>query len=178
MKGDDGQFARDHLYMAAAARLARRHLGQTGQNPSVGALIVHGGGEDWRIVGRGVTALGGRPHAEPQALDEAGVLARGATAYVTLEPCSHFGKTPPCVDALIASGIARVVIGLLDPDPRVAGRGVARLEQAGIEVQTGIASGEVLAGLSAYLHGKIHARPEITLKLACSKDGMIEHHSL
>ena len=94
------------------------HLGQTGTNPSVGCIVV----KDGTVVGRGVTAIGGRPHAEPQALAEAGAQARGATAYVTLEPCSHHGKTPPCANALIASGVARVVVAVTDPDPRVSGK--------------------------------------------------------
>lgn len=114
-----GPTREDERFMAAALRLARRNLGLTSTNPSVGCVIV----KDDTIVGRAVTAPGGRPHAETQALADAGEQARGATAYVTLEPCSHHGRTPPCVDALIASGIARVVVCLLDPDERVAGRG-------------------------------------------------------
>src|SRR6478736_8275817 len=110
----------DARFMEEAIRLALLHLGQTSTNPSVGCIIVRNG----EIVGRGVTAIGGRPHAEPQALAEAGESARGATAYVTLEPCSHHGKTPPCAEALIASGVARVVVALTDPDPRVSGRGI------------------------------------------------------
>ncbi len=117
----------DERFMAAAIRLSRWHTGQTSTNPSVGCLIVR----DGVIVGRAVTALGGRPHAEPQALAEAGELARGATAYVTLEPCSHHGKTPPCAEALIAYGVARVVISVTDPDPRVSGRGIALLARCG-----------------------------------------------
>src|SRR4051812_27697316 len=113
---DDPQ-REDERFMAAAIRLSRWHLGATGCNPSVGCLIVKGG----IIVGRGVTARAGRPHAETQALADAGEAARGATAYVTLEPCSHHGKTPPCAEALISYGVARVVVAATDPDPRVSG---------------------------------------------------------
>src|SRR6185312_7943024 len=113
----------DRRFMAAAIRLSRRHLGLTGTNPSVGTLIVREGDGGPVIVGSGVTAIGGRPHAEPQALEEAGELARGATAYVTLEPCAHHGRTPPCAEALATAGIARVVGAASDPDPRVPGEG-------------------------------------------------------
>src|SRR5690606_29784338 len=113
----------DRRYMAAAIRMSRRNLGLTATNPAVGTLIVR----DGAIVGRGVTAVGGRPHAEPQALAEAGEAARGATAYVTLEPCAHHGRTPPCAEALVAAGVSRVVGAATDPDPRVSGRGYAML---------------------------------------------------
>ena len=115
----------DHRFMAAAIRYAMRHVGRTGTNPSVATLIVADEGNGPVIVGRGVTALGGRPHAETQALAEAGERARGATAYVTLEPCAHHGRTPPCAEALVAAGIARVVSAAADPDPRVDGKGHA-----------------------------------------------------
>ena len=114
----------DRRLMAAALRLGRRNLGRTGTNPSVGALIVRPEIGGPRVLGRGWTALGGRPHAEVQALAEAGEDARGATAYVTLEPCSHTGQTPPCANALIEAGVARVVTTMTDPDPRVSGRGL------------------------------------------------------
>ncbi|GAA3077417.1 bifunctional diaminohydroxyphosphoribosylaminopyrimidine deaminase/5-amino-6-(5-phosphoribosylamino)uracil reductase RibD [Rhizobium viscosum] len=159
----------DERFMAAAIRLARWHTGQTSTNPSVGCLIVR----DGAIVGRAVTALGGRPHAEPQALAEAGELARSATAYVTLEPCSHHGKTPPCAEALIAYGVGRVVISVTDPDVRVSGRGIAMLRDAGIEVTTGVLEEEGRQSLAGYLTRQTKNRPYVTLKLAVSADGMI-----
>ena len=117
-------------WLAEALALARLHDGETGDNPSVGCILVR----DGEVVGRGVTAPGGRPHAETQALAKAGARARGATAYVTLEPCSHFGKTPPCADRLLRAGVARVVIGMIDPDRRVRWQGAARLQEAGVDV--------------------------------------------
>ncbi|WP_416796146.1 bifunctional diaminohydroxyphosphoribosylaminopyrimidine deaminase/5-amino-6-(5-phosphoribosylamino)uracil reductase RibD [Ciceribacter azotifigens] len=159
----------DQRFMEAALRLALTHLGRTSTNPSVGCLIV----KDGEVVGRGVTAEGGRPHAEPQALAEAGEKASGATAYVTLEPCSHYGRTPPCANAIVAAGIARVVISVLDPDPRVSGRGVTILEDAGIEVVTGVLEEEGRRALAAYLTRQIKKRPQVILKLAISSDGMI-----
>ncbi|NNU67435.1 bifunctional diaminohydroxyphosphoribosylaminopyrimidine deaminase/5-amino-6-(5-phosphoribosylamino)uracil reductase RibD [Rhizobium indicum] len=159
----------DERFMAAAIRLSRWHLGRTATNPSVGCLIVR----DGVIVGRAVTALSGRPHAETQALAEAGVLARGATVYVTLEPCSHHGRTPPCAEALIAYGVARVVISVTDPDPRVSGRGIAILREAGIEVDAGVLEAEGRHSLAAYLTRQTKNRPYVTLKLAVSADGMI-----
>ncbi|MDX0461118.1 bifunctional diaminohydroxyphosphoribosylaminopyrimidine deaminase/5-amino-6-(5-phosphoribosylamino)uracil reductase RibD [Sinorhizobium medicae] len=159
----------DERFMAAALRLSRRNLGRTGTNPSVGCVIVNEG----MIVGRAVTASGGRPHAETQALAEAGEKARGATAYVTLEPCSHHGKTPPCTDALIASGVARVVVAILDPDERVAGRGIVLLREAGIAVDIGVLREEGERALQAYLMRQCKKRPHVTLKLAVSNDGMI-----
>ncbi|KAF5887145.1 bifunctional diaminohydroxyphosphoribosylaminopyrimidine deaminase/5-amino-6-(5-phosphoribosylamino)uracil reductase RibD [Rhizobium sp. PEPV16] len=159
----------DERFMAAAIRLSRWHLGRTATNPSVGCLIVR----DGVIVGRAVTALSGRPHAETQALAEAGALARSATAYVTLEPCSHHGKTPPCAEALIAYGVARVVISVTDPDPRVSGRGIAMLREAGIEVATGVLEAEGRHSIAAYLTRQTKNRPYVTLKLAVSADGMI-----
>ncbi|MBB4954314.1 diaminohydroxyphosphoribosylaminopyrimidine deaminase/5-amino-6-(5-phosphoribosylamino)uracil reductase [Agrobacterium vitis] len=164
--------ADDRRFMAAAIRLGRSHLGQTSTNPSVGCVIV----KDGEIVGAAVTARSGRPHAETQALANAGEQARGATAYVTLEPCSHFGKTPPCALALIKAGVARVVVALTDPDPRVSGRGFAMLAEAGIEVVTGVLQLEAKRSLSAYLTRQIHKRPEVLLKLALSADGMIGKH--
>jgi len=159
----------DERFMAAAIRLSRWHTGQTSTNPSVGCVIVR----DGAIVGRAVTALGGRPHAEPQALAEAGELARGATAYVTLEPCSHHGKTPPCANALIAYGVGRVVISVTDPDIRVSGRGISMLRDAGIEVTTGVLEAEGRQSLAGYLTRQTKNRPYVTLKLAVSADGMI-----
>ncbi|PDT05132.1 riboflavin biosynthesis protein RibD [Rhizobium chutanense] len=159
----------DERFMAAAIRLSRRHLGRTTTNPSVGCVIVR----DGVVVGQAVTAVGGRPHAEPQALAEAGAAARGATAYVTLEPCSHHGKTPPCAEALIAYGVARVVISVTDPDPRVSGRGISMLRHAGIEVDAGVLEAEGRHSLAAYLTRQTKNRPYVTLKLAVSADGMI-----
>ncbi|PDS80116.1 bifunctional diaminohydroxyphosphoribosylaminopyrimidine deaminase/5-amino-6-(5-phosphoribosylamino)uracil reductase RibD [Rhizobium sp. L43] len=159
----------DEGFMAAAIRLSRLHLGRTATNPSVGCLIV----KDGVVVGQAVTAIGGRPHAEPQALAEAGAAARGATAYVTLEPCSHHGKTPPCAEALIAYGVSRVVISVTDPDPRVSGRGISMLRDAGIEVDAGVLEAEGRRSLAAYLTRQTKNRPYVTLKLAVSADGMI-----
>jgi len=163
----------DRRYMAAAVRLSLRHRGLTAENPSVGALIVQKRDGGAAIVGRGVTALGGRPHAELQALSEAGPAARGATAYVTLEPCSHIGRSPPCADALVAAGVARVVVAALDPDKRVAGRGVSILRKAGIEVTTGCGEAEARRAMAGFLSLKGRGRPFLTLKLAVSADGMI-----
>ncbi len=155
--------------MGAALRLSLWHLGLTESNPSVGCLIV----KDGRIVGAAVTALGGRPHAETQALDIAGEEARGATAYVTLEPCAHHGRTPPCANALVAAGIARVVVCQTDPDPRVSGRGLSILRDAGITVDVGLAAEEGRRVLAGYLMRNTKHRPHVTLKLAVSIDGMI-----
>src|SRR5579863_302955 len=124
--------------MALALALGRRGLGRTWPNPAVGAVLVRNG----VIVGRGWTQPGGRPHAETEALRRAGDAARGATLYVTLEPCSHFGKTPTCADAIVAAGIARVVSAIEDPNPEVAGRGHARLRAAGIAVEVGLGAAE------------------------------------
>jgi diaminohydroxyphosphoribosylaminopyrimidine deaminase / 5-amino-6-(5-phosphoribosylamino)uracil reductase len=165
--------AEDLAHMRSALALARRGLGNTWPNPSVGCAIVH----DGRVVGRAFTAPGGRPHAEPQALAMAGAAARGATAYVTLEPCCHHGRTPPCTDALIAAGIARVVVAAHDPDPRVNGQGVARLRAAGITVEQGVladAAGEILAG---FHQRTTTGRPLVTLKLASTLDGRIATRS-
>lgn len=159
----------DERFMAEAIRLSLTNLGHTSTNPSVGCLIV----KDGEIVGRGVTARGGRPHAEPQALADAGERARGATAYVTLEPCSHHGKTPPCAEALIAAGVARVVVSVTDPDERVSGRGLKMLEDAGIEVSTGVLEREGRRALAGYLTRQTKDRPYVILKLAVSRDGMI-----
>lgn len=159
----------DECFMAEAIRLSLRNLGRTSTNPSVGCLIV----KDGVIVGRGVTAVGGRPHAETEALADAGERARGATAYVTLEPCSHRGKTPPCADALIAAGVARVVVSVTDPDERVSGRGLKMLENAGIAVTTGALEAEGRRALAGYLMRQTKGRPYVIVKLAVSRDGMI-----
>ncbi|MBE7185191.1 MAG: bifunctional diaminohydroxyphosphoribosylaminopyrimidine deaminase/5-amino-6-(5-phosphoribosylamino)uracil reductase RibD [Methylobacterium mesophilicum] len=162
--------AQDRRFMAAAIRLSLRHLGRTATNPSVGTLIVDDRGV---IVGRGVTAVGGRPHAEPQALAQTGEGAKGATAYVTLEPCAHHGRTPPCANALVAAGIRRVVGAAVDPDPRVAGRGYAILRDAGIEVTEGVLATEAAEAMAGYLMRSLRKRPHVTVKLALSADGMI-----
>ncbi len=159
----------DLAHMRAALALAGRGLGNTWPNPAVGCVIV----KDGRIVGRGWTQPGGRPHAETEALTRARAAARGATAYVSLEPCSHHGKTPPCAEALLAAGVARVVAAIEDPDPRVSGRGLARLRDAGVAVETGVCAaeaGELNAGFFTRVR---RGRPLVTLKLATSLDGRI-----
>jgi diaminohydroxyphosphoribosylaminopyrimidine deaminase/5-amino-6-(5-phosphoribosylamino)uracil reductase len=129
--------------------------------------------KDGRIVGRGNTGLGGRPHAERVALDQAGENARGATVYVSLEPCAHHGRTPPCADAIIAAGIEKVVVAIGDPDPRVSGRGFAALREAGIAVEIGSCASEARYDLGGFLSRMTRGRPEVTLKLATSFDGRI-----
>jgi len=161
--------AEDIAHMRSALALARRGVGNTWPNPSVGCVVVNGG----RVVGRAVTAPGGRPHAEPAALDAAGTAARGATAYVTLEPCCHWGRTPPCTDALISAGVARVVIATRDPDPRVDGAGIARLRAAGIVVDEGILRAEADEVAAGFRLRVLEGRPLITLKLASTLDGRI-----
>lgn len=155
--------------MALALALGRRGMGRVWPNPAVGCVLVREG----RIVGRGWTADGGRPHAETVALAQAGAAARGATAYVTLEPCAHHGRTPPCAEALVAAGVARVVVAADDPDPRVAGRGLARLQAAGIVVETGVCAAEARADHAGFLSRVTAGRPVVTLKLATSLDGRI-----
>lgn len=159
----------DRRFMALALSLGARGLGRTWPNPAVGCVIVNGG----RIVGRGWTQPGGRPHAEVVALAQAGAAARGATAYVSLEPCAHHGKTPPCANALAQAGVARVVTALEDPDPRVAGGGHVILRAAGIEVATGVMADEARAQHKGFLLNRIEGRPMVTLKLATSFDGRI-----
>ncbi len=159
--------------MAVALGLARRGLGRVWPNPSVGCVVVKDGG----VVGRGWTQPGGRPHAETEALRRAGAAARGATVYISLEPCAHHGKTPPCADALIAAGVARAVVAIVDPFPRVAGRGCARLRSAGIDVVTGVGH-DAAAALNAGFFMRIDdARPLITLKTASTLDGRIATHT-
>lgn len=155
--------------MDHALRLARRGLGNVWPNPAVGCVLVVGG----RIVSRGWTQPGGRPHAERMALNIAGPAARGATAYVTLEPCAHHGRTPPCAEGLIHAGVARVVTALTDPDPRVAGRGHAMLRAAGIEVTEGLRAQAAAALQRGFLSRVTLGRPMVTLKLATSFDGRI-----
>jgi len=159
----------DRRFMALALGLAARGLGNVWPNPAVGCVIVN----DGRIVGRGWTQPGGRPHAERRALDMAGAAARGATAYVTLEPCSHHGKTPPCSEGLIAAGVARVVSAQEDPDPRVSGRGHAMLRAAGLAVEVGLMEAEARALQAGFLSRITRGRPWLALKLATSFDGRI-----
>jgi diaminohydroxyphosphoribosylaminopyrimidine deaminase/5-amino-6-(5-phosphoribosylamino)uracil reductase len=164
----------DRLLMAEAMALARAALGSTAPNPAVGCVIALGGG----IIGRGATQPGGRPHAEVVALADAGEAARGATAYVTLEPCAHHGRTPPCADALIAAGVARVVVAHAhDPDPRVQGRGIARLRAAGIVVDTGLMAEEAAAILAGFSKSVTQGLPWVTLKLGVTLDGCIATRS-
>jgi diaminohydroxyphosphoribosylaminopyrimidine deaminase/5-amino-6-(5-phosphoribosylamino)uracil reductase len=159
----------DATHMRAALALARRGLGETAPNPSVGCVIVKEG----LVVGRGRTGTGGRPHAEVSALATASTAARGATAYVTLEPCNHTGKTGPCTEALIEAGIERVVVGAVDPNPKVNGAGVARLRAAGIEVVTGVLARDCAAVISGFAMVMAQGRPLIRLKLASTLDGKI-----
>ncbi len=155
--------------MRHALALARRGLGNVWPNPAVGCVLLR----DGAVVGRGWTQPGGRPHAEVMALAQAGEAARGATAYVTLEPCAHHGKTPPCAEALVRAGVARVVTALTDPDPRVAGRGHAILRAAGIDVTEGICEAEARAVQRGFLSRIQRGRPMLTLKLGASFDGRI-----
>ncbi len=159
----------DETHMRAALALARRGLGQTAPNPSVGCVIVNHG----MVVGRGFTAPGGRPHAEAAALAMAGERARGGTAYITLEPCNFTGKTGPCTEKLIEAGIRRAVIGARDPHPRVNGAGLARLEAAGVKVSAGVLRAECEAVISGFALVQRAGRPLVRLKLATSLDGRI-----
>ncbi len=159
----------DDRWMRLALALGARGLGTTWPNPAVGCVIV----KDGRVLGRGWTQAGGRPHAEPMALAQAGAAAKGATAYVTLEPCAHTGKTPPCADALVNAGIARVVIATGDPDPRVAGKGLDKLRAAGIELRTSVLETEAQQANIGFLTRVTKNRPAVTLKLASSLDGKI-----
>lgn len=161
--------ARDRRFMQLALTLGARGLGRTWPNPAVGAVVV----KDGIIVGRGWTQPGGRPHAEPQALAQAGEAARGATLYVTLEPCSHHGRSPPCADAIVAAGIARVVSAIEDPNPEVAGQGHARLRAAGVTVDIGPGAAEAARAHAGHLRRIGDGRPHVMLKLAVSADGKI-----
>jgi len=159
----------DLRFMQLALALGRRGQGRTWPNPAVGAVVVR----DGIVVGRGWTQPGGRPHAEPEALRRAGEAARGATLYVTLEPCSHFGKSPPCVDAVIASGISRVVSAIEDPNPEVAGQGYAKLRAAGISVDVGLCAAEAAREHAGHFRRIRDGRPHVILKLAVSADDKI-----
>lgn len=161
--------AEDARWMRLALGLGARGMGRVWPNPAVGCVIVAGG----RVLGRGWTADGGRPHAETRALALAGAAARGATAYVSLEPCAHHGQTPPCAQALIAAGVVRVVTALEDPDPRVAGGGHGQLRAAGVRVETGVLAGEAARDHRGFLSRVRLGRPMVTLKLAASLDGRI-----
>jgi diaminohydroxyphosphoribosylaminopyrimidine deaminase / 5-amino-6-(5-phosphoribosylamino)uracil reductase len=161
--------AADQRFMQLALSLGRRGQGRTWPNPAVGAVVVR----DGVIVGRGWTQAGGRPHAEPEALKRAGEAARGATLYVTLEPCSHVGKSPPCADAVIAAGIARVVSAIEDPNPEVAGQGHARLRAAGITVDIGLCALEAAHDHAGHFRRIRDKRPHVILKLAVSPDDKI-----
>ncbi|MBX9914281.1 MAG: bifunctional diaminohydroxyphosphoribosylaminopyrimidine deaminase/5-amino-6-(5-phosphoribosylamino)uracil reductase RibD [Pseudomonadaceae bacterium] len=159
--------AHDQRYMARALELARNGLYSTHPNPRVGCVVVQGA----QIVGEGWHARAGEPHAEVYALRQAGAKARGATAYVTLEPCSHHGRTPPCADALISAGVARVVVAMQDPNPQVAGSGVARLQAAGIEVQCGVLEAEARLLNAGFIKRMEQGLPLVRVKLAMSLDG-------
>lgn len=159
----------DERLMRLAIALGDRHRGLTWPNPSVGAVLVEPGTD--RILSVGITQPGGRPHAEPVALAAVGEAARGATLYVSLEPCSHHGRTPPCVDAIVASGVARVVTALEDPDPRVAGRGHHLLREAGIAVTAGVGAREAARSHQGHVSRVTRGRPWLTLKLARTRDG-------
>ncbi|WP_075214719.1 bifunctional diaminohydroxyphosphoribosylaminopyrimidine deaminase/5-amino-6-(5-phosphoribosylamino)uracil reductase RibD [Mongoliimonas terrestris] len=163
----------DRRFMAAALALGRRNNGVAWPNPSVGALLVQFGPNGPEVVGRGTTAPGGRPHAEAVALAMAGERARGATAYVTLEPCSHHGRTPPCSEALIRAGVSRVVTGIEDPDPRVAGRGHELLRRSGVIVTCGCCERDARYDLSGHVTRIRLGRPRVMLKLALSADHCI-----
>ncbi len=161
--------AEDARFMEIALRLAGRMLGRVAPNPAVGCVLV----KDGLVIARGWTAPGGRPHAETLALQRAGEAARGATAHVTLEPCAHHGRTPPCADALVAAGLARVVVAMTDPDPRTAGRGIARLREAGITVDVGLLADEARALNRGFVLKVTQNRPLVAVKLATSLDGRI-----
>src|SRR5262245_45697925 len=161
--------AEDARFMAVALALGRRGLGRTWPNPAVGAVIV----KDGVIVGRGWTQPGGRPHAETEALRRAASAARGATLYVTLEPCSHHGRTAPCTDAIIAAGLTRVVSALVDPNPEVAGAGHWRSAQAGVIVEVGIGAEEARRAHAGHIRRVEEGRPHVILKLAISADDKV-----
>jgi diaminohydroxyphosphoribosylaminopyrimidine deaminase/5-amino-6-(5-phosphoribosylamino)uracil reductase len=159
----------DRRFMQLALNLGRRGQGRTWPNPAVGAVVL----KDGVMVGRGWTQPGGRPHAEPEALMRAGEAARGATLYVTLEPCSHFGKSPPCTEAIIAAGITRVISAIEDPNPEVAGQGHAKLRAAGIAVDVGLGALEAAHDHAGHFRRIRDKRPHVILKLAVSADDMI-----
>jgi diaminohydroxyphosphoribosylaminopyrimidine deaminase / 5-amino-6-(5-phosphoribosylamino)uracil reductase len=157
----------DHEFMARALRLAERGLNTATPNPRVGCVLVR----DGAVVGEGWHEKAGEPHAEANALRQAGEAARGATAYVNLEPCSHFGRTPPCADALVAAGVARVVAAMEDPNPRVAGEGMAKLKAAGIDIAVGLMSVQAMELNIGFVSRMTRGRPWLRLKVAASLDG-------
>jgi diaminohydroxyphosphoribosylaminopyrimidine deaminase/5-amino-6-(5-phosphoribosylamino)uracil reductase len=161
--------AADTRFMARALELAAQGLGRTWPNPPVGAVFVRGG----RIVGEGYHTRAGAAHAEVEALRRAGRRARGATLYVTLEPCTHHGRTPPCVDALLPLALRRVVVAMPDPDPRVRGRGIRRLRAAGVPVSVGCGADSARVLTAGYCMRVLRGRPQVTLKLAATLDGRI-----
>ncbi|ABS64517.1 riboflavin biosynthesis protein RibD [Parvibaculum lavamentivorans DS-1] len=166
----------DAQFMKMALTLAERGLGRVAPNPAVGCVVVRDDGDGPRVVGRGWTQPGGRPHAETEALARAGALARGATVYVSLEPCSHHGKTGPCAEALIKAGVARVVGAIADPNPAVAGRGFAALEANGIEVTENVCAADAHHLNEGFFLTMSEKRPLVTLKIASSLDGYIATH--
>jgi diaminohydroxyphosphoribosylaminopyrimidine deaminase/5-amino-6-(5-phosphoribosylamino)uracil reductase len=170
MKNVD-QLAADMRFITLALALGRRGLGNVWPNPAVGAVVAREEGDGPVIIGRGWTQPGGRPHAETEALRRAGAAARGATLYVTLEPCSHQGQTPPCVDAIIDAGIARVVSAMEDPNPLVVGRGHDRLRAEGIAVEVGVGAEEARRAHAGHIRRVRDGRPHVLLKLAVSADG-------
>lgn len=163
----------DSRFMLAALGLARRGLGNVWPNPAVGCVLVREG----RVVGRGWTQPSGRPHAETEAVRRAGPAAKGATAYISLEPCSHQGKTPPCAEALIEAGVARTVVAIEDPDPRVSGRGLARLKEAGIDVELDVCREEAAEMNAGFFTLIREGRPLVTWKTATTLDGKIATHT-
>ncbi len=164
----------DLRHMMTALALARRGLGRVAPNPAVGCVIVD---SDGAVAGRGWTQPGGRPHGETEALRRAGDAARGGTAYVSLEPCAHHGETPPCADALIEAGIGRCVIATEDPDPRVAGGGIERIRNAGVDVHVGICRLDAERLNAGFIKRVTQGRPLVTLKCATTLDGRIATHS-
>ena len=163
----------DEKFMQGALHLARRGLGTTSPNPAVGAVIVQEVDGVFFIVGRGVTGVGGIPHGEPQAIGQAGNLAQDATLYVTLEPCNHHGRTPPCTEAILKAGIKRVVVGSTDLDERVKGRGLKRLEDAGLEVVTGVCREDADRLNKGHFLRTTENRPYIIVKMAVSSNGLV-----
>jgi diaminohydroxyphosphoribosylaminopyrimidine deaminase/5-amino-6-(5-phosphoribosylamino)uracil reductase len=161
----------DTRFMAAALNFGRRHMGMAAPNPSVGAVIVRNEGIEPVIVARGVTAKGGRPHAETEALKVAGDAAKGSTVYVTLEPCAHQSKTPPCASALLQAKVGRVVIAIEDPNPLVSGNGIRMLRDAGIETIVGIGAAQAKIDHAGHFRRVRDGRPHILLKIAVSADG-------
>ena len=174
MTGPTPAVSDDERWMNAALNLGERSLGLAAPNPSVGAILVKDGAilvKDGAVVGRAATAPGGRPHAEPLAIAQAGEAARGATLYVTLEPCSHFGTSPPCADAVVEAGVGRVVSAIEDPNPRVEGQGHAKLRAAGIAVAVGPGAAQARRDHRGHILRVTAGRPCVTLKLAETADG-------